>query len=438
MKNDHAIRWLYEELPGWVAEGVVSPAAAEALKRRYGMPEPRGGKPWALFFFGVVGALLIGAGIILLLAHNWEDLTRPWRTVVSFLPLLAGQGLSLYVLLRSRGVVWREASAGFHALGVGASIALVAQTYHMPGSFDTFMLTWMLLILPLVYLLQATVPLLFYFAGITSWAGYQTGMEGPAFGWWLLMAATIPYGISVMRAGVTSPRSAVVQWGAILAFTCSLGMVLERVFPGLWILAYAFWFTGLYLAGGFVDRESRSRWLFPARTFGGSALLVFAFLLSWVWPWESIGWDATRWVQSPHPWVAGLDVVIVSGLAIAVVAFWVGTVRRGRKEDLGLGGFAPLVVVAYGVAASGGDVVAAVMMSCFVAFVGLARIVNGVRRVELREFNSGMGIFTALLVFRFFDSDFSFITKGLVFIGLGAVFLICNVVLTRRKGKEGA
>ncbi len=55
------------------------------------------------------GALLIGAGIILMLAHNWEDLSRPVRAALSFLPLLLAQGLAGWALVRRpESLAWRE------------------------------------------------------------------------------------------------------------------------------------------------------------------------------------------------------------------------------------------------------------------------------------------------------------------------------------------
>ena len=41
--------------------------------------------------FGILGAVLVGLGIILVFAHNWDTLSRLTRVILSFLPLLIGQ-----------------------------------------------------------------------------------------------------------------------------------------------------------------------------------------------------------------------------------------------------------------------------------------------------------------------------------------------------------
>jgi len=50
--------------------------------------------------------------------------------------------------------------------------------------------------------------------------------------------------------------------------------------------------------------------------------------------------------------------------------------------------------------------------------------------------NGGMGIISALIVLRFFDEDFSLLTKGCTFIVLGVGFLVTNIILARRLKKE--
>jgi uncharacterized membrane protein len=153
------IRWLYNELPKLVGAGILSADEAERLRVHYGevAESPKG--RLALLVFGVLGSLLVGAGVILLFAHNWEQLTRPARTVIALTPLVCGQSLALWgVWTGRRSSAWRESVATLITLAIGAAIALVGQTYHIPGDPGAFLLTWMLLALPLVYLLEASAP----------------------------------------------------------------------------------------------------------------------------------------------------------------------------------------------------------------------------------------------------------------------------------------
>ncbi|MEY2578093.1 MAG: hypothetical protein QOI49_917, partial [Verrucomicrobiota bacterium] len=64
------IRWLLAELPELVASGTLSAEAAEALRQHYATTDS--GEPRRIGFVlsAILGSLLIGAGIILLVAHN--------------------------------------------------------------------------------------------------------------------------------------------------------------------------------------------------------------------------------------------------------------------------------------------------------------------------------------------------------------------------------
>ncbi|MBC7747546.1 MAG: DUF2157 domain-containing protein [Methylotenera sp.] len=87
---------------------------------------------------------------------------------MSFLPLLVGQLLCGYsILKKSESTVWKETSSVFLFFAIGANISLVAQVCNIPGDLDFFIITWMLLSLPVVYLLQSSVFSLLYIAGIT-------------------------------------------------------------------------------------------------------------------------------------------------------------------------------------------------------------------------------------------------------------------------------
>src|SRR5207342_2881957 len=103
------IEWINRELPDLVADGVLSPEAAARLRDHYGAASTTPRRPWALVAFGILGAVLIGAGIILLLAHNWDSFSRELRTVLAFMPLVITQALAGWVLWTGKqGAAWRE------------------------------------------------------------------------------------------------------------------------------------------------------------------------------------------------------------------------------------------------------------------------------------------------------------------------------------------
>src|SRR6516225_845972 len=94
----------------------------------------------------ILATLLAGLGLVLLIAHNWDNFNRLTKTILAFVPILLGQALCAFVLLRRKGnTAWQECCAVLLFFGVASSISLISQTYHINGSISDFLLTWLLL-----------------------------------------------------------------------------------------------------------------------------------------------------------------------------------------------------------------------------------------------------------------------------------------------------
>src|SRR6478672_12065312 len=121
-------RWLLAELPDLVANGVVTAEAADALRQYYSTLPSDPPRRIGFILSAILGSLLVGAGIILLVAHNWDFLGRPIRCAIAFAPLVLSVALGIFVLLRrNESTAWREASAILNVAAVGTAIALVSQ-----------------------------------------------------------------------------------------------------------------------------------------------------------------------------------------------------------------------------------------------------------------------------------------------------------------------
>ena len=81
-------KWLRRELPGLIAAGVITPDVAAAIEHHYAALDSSR-KGFGFIILAAIGSALIGAGIILLVAHNWDELSRPLRCAIAFLPLVA-------------------------------------------------------------------------------------------------------------------------------------------------------------------------------------------------------------------------------------------------------------------------------------------------------------------------------------------------------------
>jgi uncharacterized membrane protein len=428
MRQSH-LKWLYDELPGLVAAGILPEDTAQSLRAHYGPLQQGGLARMALVFVAVLGAALVGLGVILLFAHNWETLSRPMRTVLSFLPMLLGQALVAYALsLRRESVAWREGTGIFLTLAIGACIALIGQTYHIPGNLASFLFVWVLLALPLVYLLNAAGVAALYLVGIVAWAGFAQVQGGHALWFWPLLLAVLPHLYLAARKDQTGPRFAFLSWVFCAAACVATGIVLEKSLPGLWVLVYSALFAVLYLLGRQSAYASKA-----FRVFGAAGIVVLALLFTYDWPWREIGFRHYRRSASYYEWVAIQDYILCIGLYVAAGLLALRPLRAQDYYSLLWLAFPAIAALAYSASnAFVPDDAILVTFNIYLLVLGILTLVDGARSGRLGRANLGMAILSALLVARFFDADIGFTLRGVLFILLGAGFLATNVVLGRR------
>ena len=434
MKPSKHLPWLYEQLPELVNSGVLSAEAAERLRTHYGEIPRRDRLRLALIACSILGALLVGLGIILLFAHNWEDLTRPMRTALSFAPMVLGQVLAGYTLARQKHVLaWSEGAGIFLTLAIGASIALVAQTYHLSDDPAAFMLTWMLLSLPLVYLLEASAPALIYLWGITTWAENSQSEYGHAFWFWLLFIAVLPHYWQIVRADRASSRSALLGWGLALCLCIAPGIALEHAVPGLWIVTYTALFSALWLAGWKWFDDVPSLWQRAFQIVGGGGALVLSFILTYSWPWKEIGWRHLREGAGYQEFGVFMDCLIAAAFFALSLYLLSRTFSGLNRIQVFVAIIPVLTLVAFTLTSLDvNKIVLTVSFNFIVLAAGVITMQEGIQKENLGMVNLGMLIISALIVMRFFESEWSFLTRGLVFIALGAGFLVTNWIIIRR------
>lgn len=427
------IQWLMREIAAWEAEGVVDAAVAERVRARYAGALAGAGRNLALAAFGIIGALLMGAGVLLLLAHNWADVPRWGRTALALLPLAAAQGIALHGVRRGRdSTAWREAVGLFWFLATGGAVAMVGQIYHLPGSFDRFALTWALLALPVVWLLRSSIAGLGYLALAVAWMLDRSHAGNLELWFWPLALGLVPALWANRREEATAAGS-LLWWGLAVALMIGTASTLARAVPGVWLIVYAAWAGIFLLADHRWFRSASSVWhrpLLPLGLLGGIVLmLVFTF----EGPWRNIGWHHYR-PDADVAWRQVLDGVVAVGLGGAAAALLLAERRRLAPSRFALG-LLPVAALAGFAAASSFDRpgVAMLLFNLYGLATGVLFMVDGFRAVRPGDVNAGLLAVGSLVVLRFFDSEQSILLRAGVFLALGAVFLAVNVVLARRK-----
>lgn len=432
-KDKKSIQWLYSEIPELVEENIISEDSANKLKARYGEITTTDPVKIALIIFGIIGSVLIGGGIILILAHNWADMPRPVRAVFSFLPLIAAQLIAGYTLFKkNESTAWRESSGAFLMLALGSSIALIGQTYHVSGNLGSFLFTWMLLSLPVIYLLNCTTAGMFYLGGIIFWMGYILSENGnPAF-FLAFLVIFAPYMVIQILKNRYSLKTTLLIWGLAIILPIAAGMGIDYMNnEDLWYIGFTAIFAIFYLVGNLWFDQVRFPWRKPLQTIGVMGIFVMTIILTYddVWRWFDIG--NVESIQD----ITGISFYLA---LLSITSVLLGIAIFKKLFSLLFFGIIPILSVICGIisGALDAEIFAMVIFNIYMAVLGISTIVHGIKTDKLGNMNAGMFILSVLILMRFFDSDANILLKGVAFIIIGIAFLVTNILIVIRQRKK--
>lgn len=126
-----------------------------------------------LAIVGIIGAILVSAGIILLIASNWNDIPRLLKLGVGVALLLGAHAGGWSLGRTGRHPVMTEV---LHLLGSGmflANIALAGQIYNLSSRPPNPILLWLAGVAPLAWILRSKVQHILSLAIFGLWLGLE-------------------------------------------------------------------------------------------------------------------------------------------------------------------------------------------------------------------------------------------------------------------------
>lgn len=368
----------------WQRAGLLDEQAASAIRSYEATQEKPGGRQWQVLIVLILGAILLGAGVLLFVAAHWSEVSPVARLVMV---------LSMLIFFHGLGLLSRERFAGFatamHAVGTisaGAAIALVGQIFNMQEHWPAAVMLWALCAAAGWLLLrdqfQQTLTLLLVPAWIVSEWSQRTDEYSSA----LIFLTRIGLVIgAVYLTALLHSRKRVV-FGILFA----VGAVLMAVCVG--VLAEEGWTSWAYgHQWGSVPVSCR---------FAAYGIMVAAIVAGGLWDRRSVP-----------------VTVVAAGLAFALPWAQVKITEQGfrgtsyTRTEPG--------ILAYGMVAG-----AAVFL-----------VVWGVKNASKALVNYGMVAFAVIVMWFYFSSVMDKFGRSLGLIGLGVLFLAGGWVLeqTRRR-----
>lgn len=158
------LSWLLRETKSWVRSGIITADQADQITGLY----PADNKNRLIPVLLLLGAILLGTGIILFFAANWQLIPK-WGKISLVVVPLALFHLAALVTHANYPFLSRTLTL-LGCIMFGSGIWLIAQIFHINAHFPNGMLFWLLGVLPVAVLLREELPLGLSALLLASWA----------------------------------------------------------------------------------------------------------------------------------------------------------------------------------------------------------------------------------------------------------------------------
>ena len=260
--------------------GLITDEQRQKIIEHFQLKEDGGGKFLAIV--SLIGAVLIAAGITLLIAAHWNDIPRGVKIATGLLLMLGFHGGGWW--LREVQSKFRKTGEALHLVGSClflANIALIGQIYNIVSRPPNAFLLWWVGIAALPWLLRSKAQHVLLLIAFGIWFGFEVNQRG-GFIYCESQRQILLYallGLVYLGAGYCLRRTPFSEFADV---TEKLGLFAFLIF--VYPLTWKDFF------GGWENSEIR-QWFFPA--LGVLALLPLAAGLKnltaltrqWRWTW---------------------------------------------------------------------------------------------------------------------------------------------------------
>jgi uncharacterized membrane protein len=259
--------------------GLITDEQQRQIIGRFHLKEDGGNKFLAIV--SIIGAVLIAAGIVLLISAHWNEIPRGVKIAVGILLMLGAHGVGWW--LREAQGKYRQTGEALHLIGSClflANIALLGQIYNLVSRPPTAFLLWWIGIAALPWLLRSKAQQVLLLLAVGVWFALEVNDRGS----WIhcesarqvLLYALL--GLIYLGAGYCLRGTKFSEFAGV---TEKLGLLIFLIF------AYPLTWKEFFDWGN----SEACQWIFPA--LGALALLLLAagiknlrsLARQWRWTW---------------------------------------------------------------------------------------------------------------------------------------------------------
>lgn len=438
MNNKKFLARLKKELPTWVERGWVKSGAERAIFEH--VASQGGGTRYLTYAFSLLGALLLGTGVITYFAANWGLIPKPGKLTILFGAMWAAYAAAGYFLKDERSPNMGKSLLLFAVILFGANIALVAQIYHIDAHFPNGILLWSLGALLVAYLLRSQPAFIAALVLAIFWTHAETDWPRREVHWsfLLLWAACLP----LIYRTQWKPALHLALIGLLLWSLYSFIPIASHWPSGEQLYLVQFYFLAylaLFLLGMlFATYDRLASFAVNVQRYAIFATLVNALVLTF--PGLHSGkryWmhDTAREAASRN-WIA---LMIAALILVAVLALWhrARTKPHGRPAYLVWGQWLIAAILTLLLAnlfltgQHGGLVALAFNLLFFASLLWL--LYAGMQREDRFMVNIAFVFFALVLLARYFDTFWTLLNRSYFFMFGGLILLVGGYIMEHQR-----
>ncbi len=390
-----------------------------------------------MIVFSILGALLVGVGVVLIFVTFWQEMSMFWKGALSFIPLLLGQASGVFVLLKKKDKIpWCEGGSVLWSAGIAATLTLIYNIFDLSIQWQNVLLFMAVSILPIMLLLKSVSPLIFYYAFSIIW-GQKTLLDEKTGIFILIVTCVLiaigcAFSVYMVKKENKSHRSVYSMWVSVLAaavFTAIVGMeagnAISLPIVGLGSVAIC-----LYIFS-FKDGDMAMPYKIP----GLLLVSIFMFIVSTMFLFEGVDNETPQKmyvavcfiaiiVSAVYTRLKNADIAALIFLALSLLSLIVYTVmsfkleRHYWNESELVPYFTVLKIIALA--------------------ANIVMMISGGRERKLIPINIGFVGTAALVMLTVAQSGLSLMGNGFILLVFGGVLLTINFKLARAKQKTPA
>jgi hypothetical protein len=345
-----------------------------------------------------------------------------------------GQAITGYVIFRKPNArPWREGAGAFLFFAIAISISIVSQVYNIEGDLASFLLTWMCLALPVAYVLRSSVTSMLFIIGITWYAceaGYFEYPTHNATAYWILLALIIPfYYLEFLKPNLKNNFFYFHSWLLALSITTTLGLFADAS-GEIIMIAYMSLFSTYILISQLKSFRTNRVLTNAYLIIGSLGVILLLLALSFDWYWEELN------NKSPESIITQPEFIVSTALTLCAGGLLYINLLNNEWNEINSKSYAFIVFIILFFIGLSSPVLSQILVNLVILILAIHTIRDGAHRNHLGILNYGLLIITALIACRFFDTDFSFVVRGLLFIAVGVGFFATNYYMIQKRKKN--